>query len=203
MIIKCIPTGMFQSNSYIVADNGEGVVIDSGVSSEDILKKVENLGLKIKYVILTHSHIDHICTVDETSKGLGAKVAIYKLEAGALTDAYLNGSEMVGMNRTYKEAGVFLEDGDIIEAGGLKFEIIHTPGHTMGGISIKVNNHIFTGDTLFRTSIGRSDLPGGNQKVLLDSIRNKLMSLQDDIVVYPGHGRETTIGYERKNNPFI
>ncbi|MGI6777487.1 MAG: MBL fold metallo-hydrolase [Acetivibrionales bacterium] len=203
MIIKCIPTGMFHSNSYIVGDNGEGVVIDSGVNSREILNEAESSGLKIKYIILTHSHIDHVCTVEETRKALGAKVAIHELEAGALTDSYLNGSELFGKGLTCNEADVLLKDGDVIEVRGLEFEIIHTPGHTKGGICIKVNNCIFTGDTLFKMSIGRSDLPGGNQTVLINSIRSKLMTLPDETEVFPGHGPGTKIGYEKKNNPFL
>lgn len=203
MILKCLPTGMFESNSYVVGDNGEGVVIDAGVKSEDLLKVVESTGLKIKYIILTHSHVDHICSVNEISKKLNAKVAIHESEAKALTDSYLNGSALFGVSQTYKEADIVLKDGDVLEADGLRFEIINTPGHTPGGICIKTGNYVFTGDTLFQMSIGRSDLPGGNHMTLLNSVRNKLMSFPDETVVYPGHGPETTIGYERKNNPFI
>ena len=203
MIIKCLPTGMFESNCYIVGDNGEGVIIDAGVKAKYVSKLAESEGFKIKYIVLTHSHIDHICCVDELRERLGAKVAIHESEAAALTDSHLNGSALFGMGRTFKKADLLLKDGDILEAGGLKYEIIHTPGHSAGGISIKVGNNIFTGDTLFKRSIGRTDLPGGNHRNLLDSLKNKLMKFSDEITAYPGHGPKTSLGYERKNNPFV
>jgi hydroxyacylglutathione hydrolase len=107
------------------------------------------------------------------------------------------------LNYTYSAADILLTDGDILEAGGLKFEIIHTPGHSPGGICIKVENSIFTGDTLFRNSIGRSDLGNGDQEELISSIKKKIMIFPDEIELYPGHGTASTIGYEREHNPYI
>lgn len=203
MIYKRLPIGMYSSNCYILGDNGEGIIIDPGVDSKVIMEHVRKLGLKIKYIILTHAHIDHICEMENMRKETGAPVAVHQLDAHALTDARYNGSALFGLDYTFNGADIFLKDGDILETKGLKFEIIHTPGHSSGGICIKVGNSIFTGDTLFRSSIGRTDLGNGDQDELLNSINKKLMVFSDDTEIYPGHGTSSTIGYERENNPFL
>ncbi len=194
---------MFTSNCYIAGDNGEGVIIDAGVDTAEITEAVKDLKLKIKYILLTHAHIDHLVSVDELRSGLGAKVMLHEKEARALSNPFYNGSGLFGLKRSFQEADGLLRDGDVLEAGGLKFEIIHTPGHTSGGICIKLGDNLFTGDTLFMMSIGRTDLGDGDQAQLMDSIKNKLMTLKDETKVYPGHGTATTIGYERANNPFV
>lgn len=203
MIFKRLATGMLSSNCYIIGDNGEGAIIDPGVGADEIVEAVEKLGIKIKYIILTHAHIDHIMSMDKVRESLGAKVLVHEKDAPSLSNEWFNGSYLFGANEKFGDADIFLKDGDTLDAGGLQLEIIHTPGHTPGGISIKVGNSIFTGDTLFRMSIGRTDLGNGDQEDLMDSLRNKLMKLEDDIVVYPGHGMPTTIGYERQNNPLF
>lgn len=203
MIFKCIPTGMFESNCYIVGENGEGVIIDAGVRAEEVKAAVLEAGLKIKYIILTHRHCDHIVAVDELRDSLGARAAIHREDAGGLTNPRLNLSSLVGTPEVYKAAEVVLEDGDVLEAGGLKYEIIHTPGHSSGGICVKVGSLLFTGDTLFKNSVGRTDLGDGDQRKLLSSIQDKLLILDDSTEVYPGHGGATTIGAEKRNNPFL
>ncbi|MFZ5989807.1 MAG: MBL fold metallo-hydrolase [Bacillota bacterium] len=197
MIIECIPTGMYGSNCYIAGDNGEGIIIDAGVGARDIMAVVEKNNLKIKYIILTHAHIDHICQVDEVREKTGAKVLIHENDSPKLTNPVLNGSILFGSADSYKPADSVVHDGDELEAGGIKFEIIHTPGHSSGSICIKTGNVIFTGDTLFNRGIGRTDLGDGDMGTILDSISKKLMRYSDDTVVYPGHGASTTIGAER------
>mgnify|MGYP005847537447 CR=1 FL=1 len=203
MIIKRLPTGMLASNCYIVGNNSQGAVIDPGVPVDEIMKAVAETGLEIKYIIMTHAHLDHICSVDKLKEITGAKVMVHEADAPALPDSWLNGSALFGLKSTFKEADVLLKDGDIIDVEGLKLEIIHTPGHTPGGICIKAENNVFTGDTLFRMSIGRSDLGNGDQDDLMDSITRKLFRLDDDTVIYPGHGTISNIGYERRHNPFV
>lgn len=203
MILKRLPTGMLTSNCYIIGDNGEGIIIDPGADSHDILEMSNQNNLKIKYIILTHAHIDHIISVDKIRYKLEAKVLLHVDDATSLSNSWLNGSKLFGLEKTFKEADMLVKDGDIVRAGGLEFEIIHTPGHTPGGICIKTKDIIFTGDTLFRMSIGRTDLGNGDQDALMNSINKKLMNLDDKTLVYPGHGTATTIGYERKNNPFV
>lgn len=203
MVFKRLATGMYGSNCYIMGEGGEGVVIDPGADAGEITEAVEELKLKIKYILLTHAHIDHIVSMDKLRTSLGAKVMLHEKDAKALSNPFLNGSGLFGLKRVFNEADGLLKDGDVLEAGGLKLEIFHTPGHTSGGICIKAGNMIFTGDTLFMMSIGRTDLGDGDMDQLMDSIKNKLMKLDSDIKVYPGHGTSTTIGYERANNPFM
>lgn len=203
MIVKRLPTGMLSSNCYIIGDNGEAVIIDPGVESSEILDNVKGLGLEVKYILLTHSHIDHICYMSEVRESTGAKIVIHEKDAVNLSSSWHNGSALFGLDKKFGSPDMMVKDGDTINIGGLTLEIIHTPGHTPGGICIKAEENLFTGDTLFRMSIGRTDLGNGDYNELMDSIKGKLMKLDDDIIVYPGHGASTTIGEERNKNPFI
>jgi hydroxyacylglutathione hydrolase len=203
MKIKCFGTGALGSNSYIVWDDTEGVNIDAGVSNDEIMKFVEDNNITIKYIILTHGHIDHIYFVDLLREQTGAKVLIHKDEKQALSDPNINLSIMFSEKMVFKEADETLEDGDIIEVGKLKFEVIHTKGHSLGSICVKVEDKLFSGDTLFCLGVGRTDFYGGNQEDMDESFRNKLLKLEDNIEVFPGHGESTTIGFEKKNNGYI
>lgn len=203
MFLKRLGTGMFASNCYIIGDGNEGVIIDPGAKSRDVLDVIEKENFKIKYILLTHAHIDHIVSMDELRQTLNAKVLVHEDDAKALTDLWYNASSLFGLKTVFKDADGTLKDGDIIEAGDLKLEIIHTPGHTPGGICIKAGNAVFTGDTLFKMSIGRTDLGKGDMDQLMDSLINKLMKLADETIVYPGHGASTTIGYEKRHNPHL
>jgi hydroxyacylglutathione hydrolase len=205
MYVKCLPTGMFGSNCYILAEenSGEGVIIDAGVSAGEVMEVIEEEGISIKYIILTHGHIDHICCADEIKSETVAKVLIHEDDVRVLKDSFLNGSAIFGYSDISIRADRALKDGDILDIGSQKLEIIHTPGHTEGCICMKADGCIFTGDTLFRRSVGRTDLPGGNHKALTESIKNRLMMLDDNTMVYPGHGEPTSIGFERRNNPYI
>jgi glyoxylase-like metal-dependent hydrolase (beta-lactamase superfamily II) len=203
MFLKKLGTGMFASNCYIIGDNGEGAIIDPGAKSQDIMDIIHQQRLTVKYIILTHAHIDHIVSMEELRQKLSAKVLVHKDDAKSLSDPLYNESALFGLRTVFNDADTLLKDGDTITVGGIKLEIIHTPGHTPGGICIKTGNCLFTGDTLFRMSIGRTDLGNGDGGMLSDSLQNKLMMLEDDTVVYPGHGASSTIGYERLNNPYV
>jgi len=210
---------MILSNTYILGDKGEGIVIDPGASHEEILDVVNNQKLKLKYIILTHAHIDHILSMDKLRELTGAKVLVHENDNSLLGDPYGNGSYLFGLNNVFANGDVLLKDGDVLTCGDIKLVIIHTPGHTPGSICIKAEKEklaagesepccnispiIFTGDTLFKMTVGRTDLGKGDYDELMHSLKEKLMTLDDDIIVYPGHGTSTTIGYERKNNPFI
>lgn len=203
MEIKCFSTGIFGSNTYIVWENKEGIIIDAGVADEEIMKFIRDNNIKIKYIILTHGHIDHVYYADSLREQAGAKVIIHKNDNRALTDPMLNGTMMFGNATSFKEADETVEDRDIITAGELKFEVIHTPGHSSGSICLKISDKLFSGDTLFYLAYGRTDLGDGNQEEMDNSFRNKILKLDDSIEVFPGHGGSTSIGFERKNNQYI
>ncbi|TYQ12896.1 UNVERIFIED_CONTAM: glyoxylase-like metal-dependent hydrolase (beta-lactamase superfamily II) [Acetivibrio alkalicellulosi] len=197
MVLECLDTGMFNSNCYILGNNGEGVIIDSGVEPDEIISVLDKNKLIVKFILLTHGHIDHICFVDKLRDKTGAKVLIHENDSKKLIDSVSNGSIFFGLNSSFEKADGFLKDGDEIEVGGIKLEIIHTPGHSSGSICIKVGDKIFTGDTLFKMGRGRTDLSDGNEMEIFASIKNKLLVLEDKTLVFPGHGDETTIGAER------
>lgn len=199
MTYKCLSQGMFGSNCFIIWQNNEGIIIDPGNDAGAIMKVVEENALKIKYIVLTHGHIDHICSLEEVREKTGAAVLIHEKDAGKLEDSLANGSLLIfGEQNKFTPADRLLKDGDIIEAGDIKFEVIHTPGHTSGSICIKYGKDIFTGDTLFRMGRGRTDLVDGNEETIIDSIKKRLMTLDSDTVVHPGHNDDTTIGAEKR-----
>lgn len=199
MFLKRFMTGMLSSNCYILGDAGEAAVIDPGVDYMDIEKNLEAQKLSLKYIILTHAHIDHIIRMEELRSACGGKVVIHEEDAPLLGNAMLNGAALFGLNTVFGDADLCVKDGDSLELGGIRLEILHTPGHTPGSMCVKAENCIFTGDTLFRLGIGRTDLGAGDYDRLMISLK-ELMKLDDSLVVYPGHGSATDIGYERNNN---
>ena len=204
MIVKRVVVGPFASNCYIVGaeSNREGIIIDPGDNAKEILRIVNDSGLDIKLIVLTHGHIDHTGAVKEVKEATGAEVAIHTDDAKSLQEQSL--ARMFGLSYPPPPPpDRLLTDGDSIDIGDLHFSVLHTPGHTQGGICLLGGGVVFSGDTLFNYSIGRYDLPGGSYSQLMDSIHTKLMVLPDDTIVYPGHGPETTVGIERQNNPFL
>lgn len=200
-----IPAGIYEANCYIIYSKNllEGIVIDPGGDEDKILDFINEKNISIKYIVLTHGHGDHIGGVKELTKRLNLPLLIHEDDLELVKDATLNLSNIMAMGPTELEPDAFLKDGESIEFGDLVGEIIHTPGHTKGGISIKVGNYLFTGDTLFQGSIGRTDLQGGDFNTIINSIKNKLLILPEDTIVLPGHGGESTIGRERLTNPFL
>jgi hydroxyacylglutathione hydrolase len=206
VILQRLEVGPFASNCYIVGSESsrEGMIIDPGDEAKRILKEVRDLELDIKIIVLTHGHIDHVSALKEVKGATGAQVAIHTDDVSTLKNRLL--SIFMGIrHKSPPPPDRLLNDGDIISIGGLKFTVLHTPGHTRGSICLLGEGTLFSGDTLFHYGIGRSDLPGsgGNHQQLINSIHERLMVLDDDIKVYPGHGLETTIGTERRGNPFL
>ncbi|MBA7674890.1 Hydroxyacylglutathione hydrolase GloC [subsurface metagenome] len=204
MIVNKLVVGPFASNCYIVGSesNRQGMIIDPGDEAQKILKKVEELKLDIKSIILTHGHIDHIGALKEIKEATKAQVAIHADDAGLLQGQALGA--IFGISYpTPPPPDRLLKGGDSIDIGALHFLVVHTPGHTRGGICLLGEGVVFTGDTLFNYGIGRSDLPGGNYNQLMNSLNTKLMVLPDNTIVYPGHGPDTTIEAERRANPFL
>ena len=204
MIIEKLDLGSFASNCYIVGaeSNKEGIVIDPGAEADLILGRVEALGLRLKFIVLTHPHRDHIGALREVKEASGAVVAIHADDAEALQIP--PSRSMPGHSHSLPPPpGRLLKDGDNLEFGDQYLLVLHTPGHSPGGICLLGEGVLFSGDTLFNLGIGRFDMRGGNGRQLMTSIYTKLMVLPDSTLVYPGHGPETTIGSERQWNPFL
>ena len=205
-IVACVTVGLFEENCYLYAcpQTREAVIIDPGDEAQRILKTIQELKLVPKYIINTHGHMDHICAIDEISSVYPVPLAIHPADAPLYSDVYnalIYGRTPPIVKRT---PDLLLQEGDTISFGTLTLEVLHTPGHTLGGICLVNPSHcVFSGDTLFYRSIGRTDLPGGNYEQIEQSIRNKLYTLEGDLVVFPGHGQPTTIIEEKYENPFV
>jgi len=203
LIVKRVVVGMWKANCYIVGSENthQGLIIDPGDEEEDILKTVRQGGIDIKLLLATHGHIDHIGAIGRLKKVLSAPVAIHKSDSTALQG---DGRFFWGM--AYGPplyADRLLQEGDSIDITDLHFKVINTPGHTYGGICLYGHGAVFTGDTLFHHSIGSSGIGTGTRAQLINSIIDKLMVLPPETIIYPGHGGQTTVGAERKNNPYI
>lgn len=205
LVIKRLVVGSLSANCYIVgnADTLEGMVIDPGGNPEAILKAISDAKFNIQIIVLTHGHSDHIAALFDIQDRTGADVAIHTEDADFLEGrgAY---SSMFGISyKTPETPDRLLHEGDIIEIGSTRFSVVHTPGHTPGSICLLSEDRVFTGDTLFYRGIGTTLMPGSSRRQLINSIQTRLMVLPDEYKIYPGHGRETTIGAERMNNPYI
>lgn len=205
MIFEAMAVGSYMSNCYIVGSETtkEAAIIDPGAEFNKIDNKIAELELKPVMIILTHAHGDHIGAVRELVEKYNIPVYIHEYDAEALKDSEINFSKVLFRKDMTVNPDVMLKDGDKINVGELELEIIHTPGHTPGGISIKVNNIMMTGDTLFNKSIGRTDFPGGSFEQIISSIKDKIFKYDDEIIVYPGHNSPTTIKSEKMGNPFV
>lgn len=194
--------------AYLVGDldTKEGLVIDPAAETDLILSEAEKKGLQIKYIVNTHGHVDHFSGNADMKEKTGAKIIIHEADADMLVSTP---SMVLSMFRAKPSpmADITVRDGDSIDVGKVSLKVIHTPGHTPGGICLYLDGYIFTGDTLFVEGVGRTDLPGGSWRTMTASIKTKLFTLPDETVVLPGHnyGRTSTstIGNEKKNNPFI
>lgn len=205
MLIKSFVIGPMESNAYILADEGtrRAAVIDPGIGSEHLLEVLEAEGLRLDLVLNTHGHFDHVVCDGYFSSKTGARLLIHEADLPLLR-------QMPDLARHYgftvaepPQPDGFLGDGDVVAVGDLAVRVYHTPGHSPGGVCLHVGDALFAGDTLFAGSIGRTDVPGGSYQDLIASIRSKLLPLPDATVVYTGHGPQTSIGDERRYNPFL
>ncbi|MFL0251775.1 MBL fold metallo-hydrolase [Clostridium neuense] len=199
MKIGIIPAGSYMTNCYIVIDEttNESIIIDPGDDAKMLLDEFDKIGSKLKFIILTHGHADHTAAVAEFRNKYAVDVYMSKKDSELIDkEEYMFGARDENANK-------FVKDGDILKFGNKTIKCIETPGHTPGGMCYLIENSLFSGDTLFNSSVGRTDFPGGDYDTLIRSIKDKLMKLDDKVKVYPGHGQETTIGFERQSNPFL
>lgn len=205
MILERLEVTSFLMNCYIIGceKTRACAIIDPGGSFSVIDEKIIDLGLEPKMVLLTHGHSDHIGAVKELKDKYNIPVFIHELDAEFIKNPELNHSYDLFRKIISIDYDNLLKDGQIIELGELKIEVIHTPGHTPGGVCFKVENIILTGDTLFNHSIGRTDLEGGSMDNIISSIVNKILIYDDEVKLYPGHNSSTSIGVEKKENMFV
>lgn len=207
MKIKTLPVGSLATNCYIVSDpdSHEAVVIDAGDEAEYLLRYIESNELQVKAILNTHGHYDHTQANDTLREKTGAPLGIHTDDAELLAVPEKVSSRMMVKANPCKAPELLLHNGDVISFGKYQLQVIYTPGHSKGGCCFYEANEkvCFTGDTLFRNGVGRTDLYGGNYGVLMHSIRDRLHKVPDDVTIYPGHGPESTMQFERKNNPFL
>lgn len=207
MNVYQLPLGPLQTNCYIVSnDSKEAVIFDPGEEANEIFNLIEENNLKPLAILLTHAHFDHIGAVDEVRDEYNIPVYIHHYEADWLADGNKNGSALFMRDPIFaRDADVLIEKEGKMQFGQFLFSVFETPGHSPGSISFysKELKTVFSGDALFQRGIGRTDLPGGDHDQLIKSIKGKLLSLPDDVVVCSGHGPTTTIGEEKKENPFL
>jgi len=205
MMIETLAVGPLQVNCHIVAcpETGEAMVIDPGDEAQRILNLLEARHLKATAIVNTHGHFDHVGGNRTLCEATGAPLMIHGADVELLRRAQQSAASYGLKTTPSPEPDRVLDDGEVVRVGNLSFKVLHVPGHSPGGICLHHEGHVFVGDSLFAGSIGRTDLPGGDYDTLISSIRSKLWRLGDDTVVYSGHGPDTTIGRERRTNPFV
>lgn len=206
MIVKSFMSGPLGVNSYLAVDETtkKAFVVDLGGRNNDMVNLIKENGYDVEYLILTHGHGDHIGGVEDFLREFpSAKLVASTKEKTLLQNARANMSNMVCGRPVSLTADHYVEDEETMKVGSLELRFLHTPGHTPGGMCILVNDVLFSGDTLFEQSIGRTDFPGASFEDIRNSIHNKLFTLPNDTQVLPGHMGTTTIGFEKENNPFV
>lgn len=201
MKIECIPVGELEVNCYLLSEGSSAVIIDPGASFELLVKRIEEQNLSLRAIVLTHGHFDHIGAVAKLSKKYNAPVYAHKDDEEMLTDNEKSLAKGFGTSVDPCKIDVYLEDETNIEIGEIKFDVYHTPGHSNGGVCLYTNGVLFTGDLLFKNSIGRFDR--GDLRTELRSLKRVMDTFDDETIVYAGHGESTTIGMERRYNPYI
>jgi glyoxylase-like metal-dependent hydrolase (beta-lactamase superfamily II) len=203
MDIRTFVVGYIETNMYLIYEDKNGIIIDPGFiesEADSLMKKLKKEVSDIPMVILTHCHFDHISGCEILKKEFNTKIYCHRFDEEKLLDAQKNGASFFGLSWSPLKPDYYLEDGQIIGFGKHKLKILHTPGHTSGGISILLDDkHLFGGDTIFKDGIGRTDLYDGDYEVEINSIVHKILVLPEDTNIYPGHGPSTTVGNEKRN----
>lgn len=205
MIIKTFVEPPIDNNNYLIVDEKtkDAALIDCSSIDDRIDEEIEKQGANLKYILLTHGHFDHIAGIRPNRFKNNPQIVMHKADLGWLNNAnqYL---PMFGMPEiTIPKVDVFVNDGDTIQLGSLEIKVLHTPGHTQGGVCYLVEGNLFSGDTIFREAVGRCDLEGGNFNQIVESIEDKIFTLPPETVIYPGHGNITSVEWEKEHNRFL
>ena len=206
LMIKGIIVGLFQENCWVIGSRRtrEGIVVDPGDEPDRILELARDMGVNVKLIVNSHAHVDHIMGVPGVQRATGARLLLHPGDTEIARGAVRSAQRWLGYQpEPPPDPDAPLGDGDVVEVEGLQLQVIHTPGHTPGSVCFYTEGLLFSGDTLFLSSIGRTDLPGGDYGQIMSSIVGRLLELPDETIVLPGHMRETRIGHERRTNPFI
>jgi hydroxyacylglutathione hydrolase len=205
VILKMLVVGPIQANCYILGceRTRQAAVIDPGGDVDQILMTLAKDSLRLVYIINTHGHFDHTGDNKPLKDATGAQLLIHRADASMITHQGQGGAAWGMQIENSPPPDRYIAEGDVITFGDISLKVLHTPGHSGGGISLVTDKMVFVGDTLFAGSIGRTDFPGGDQDGLLRGVREKIFTLGDDVVVYPGHGPQTTVGQEKRYNPFF
>lgn len=205
MLIETLVVGMIQANCFIVADEAtkKAVIIDPGGDAPVIAKRIKDRGYDVTAILATHGHFDHVEALSGVKDAVDAPIMVHPEDIPLIKNMKNQGA-LFGIRVTEAPPpDNFLADGDEIKFGSLTIKVLHTPGHSRGSVCFLVDGHLFAGDLLFQGSIGRTDLAGGDYETLINSVLTKVFTLPDDTVVHPGHGPDTTVGREKRTNPFF
>ena len=205
MLIQGFVTGPLETNTYLIADRaaGEALVVDPGGDPGEILEFLAKERLRCRNIVNTHGHFDHVSGNRALKSATGASLLIHEGDEPMLAEASTHARHFLLHAENSPPPDILLADQEELRVGSVLLRVVHTPGHSPGGITLVAKGAAFCGDLVFHGSVGRTDLPGGSERVLLDSIRRQIMTLPDDTVLYPGHGPETTVGQEKRHNPFF
>ncbi len=206
-IVRGIVVGVFQENCWIIGNRrtNEAICIDPGDQPDEILALARDMGVTIKYIANSHAHVDHILGVAGIHSATGAKFLLHESDLELLRNGWKGAAERMGIEvkQGPPDPDGYVLDGDIVEVDGVRLQVLTTPGHTPGSVSYYTEGMLFSGDTLFRGSIGRTDLPGGSYEQEMESICTKLLTLPEETIVLPGHMEQTSVEFEKQRNPFV
>jgi len=205
MIFESLTVGALSVNCYLIGceSTKKAIIIDPGDNDNDILESLHNHNLELAKILITHGHVDHVGKLESLKKKTSAQIYMHKKDLLLFSDLQTH-AQIFGLpDPGNPKIDVFIEEGDTITLGTLAFSVLHTPGHSAGSVTYKLDDMLFVGDLIFAGSIGRTDLPGGDYNTIIDSIESKIFTLPDNYKIYPGHGPVTTVGKEKSSNPFF
>lgn len=201
MILNIFREPPIDNNNYLLIDeeSKEAALVDCSAVNPDVKNALEKRGAKLKYILLTHGHFDHVAGIRPTD----AQIIMHEKDLPILNQANMYLPAFGIPEITIPKVDIYIKDGEVLKLGNTEIKVIYTPGHTQGGVCYLVDNMLFSGDTIFHESVGRCDLEGGSFEQLVESIKTKIFTLSNDVIIYPGHGKQTTVGWEKEHNQFM